>query len=100
MGLRDTLRQAKEAMSPDAIKQGLSSFGQPPSEEELAASRAAMTPEQQAAYDAQVAQVTAAQQQAMATSEDHRVLDGPAGDFLYGPSAADQMAALQSGGIG
>lgn len=86
-------------MSPDAIKQGLSSFGQAPTEEELAAARAAMTPEQQAAYDAQVAQVAASQQQAMAASDTHRVLDGPAGDFLYGPSAADQMATLQSGGI-
>ncbi len=101
MGLRDTLRQAKEAMSPDAIKQGLSAFGQPPSEEELAAARAAMTPEQQAAYDAQLAQVAVAQQQAqeaqqqaIAASEAHRVLDGPAGDHLYGPSAEAQMAAL------
>lgn len=100
MGLRDTLRQAKEAMSPDAIKQGLASFNQPPTEEELEASLATLTPEQRAAYDAQMAQAALAQQQGTAAADSHRVLDGPAGDFLYGPSAADQMATLQSGGIG
>ena len=100
MGLRDTLRQAKEAMSPDAIKQGLASFNQPPTEEELEAALATLTPEQRAAYEAQMAQAAMAQQQGFAASEAHRVLDGPAGDFLYGPSAADQMATFQTGGIG
>lgn len=100
MGLRDTLRQAKEAMSPDAIKQGLSSFGQQPTPEQLEQALAAMTPEQRAAYEANQVQAAAAQQQGLAASEAHRVLDGPAGEFLYGPSATDQLAALQTGGLG
>lgn len=94
MGLRDTFNLAKQAMSPDAIRQGLSSFGQQPTPEQLEQALATMTPEQRAAYEAQQAQAAAAQQQAIDASNAYRVLDGPAGDHLYGPSAEAQMAAL------
>lgn len=100
MGIRDTLRLARQAMSPENIKQGLSASMTPPTAEEMEATLAALPPEQRAELEANMALADAAQEQAIAQSEAHRVLDGPAGDFLYGPSAADQMAALQTVGIG
>jgi len=99
MGIRDTLRLAKQAMSPEAIKQGLSTGMTPPTPEEMQATLDSLPPEQRAEVEANMAQANAAQEQAIAQSEAHRVLDGPAGDFLYGPSATAQMAALQTGGI-
>src|SRR5689334_2791783 len=98
MGLRDTLKLAKQAMSPENIKQGLAA-STTPSEEQLQAALATMTPEQRAAYDANMAQAAASQQAAIEASNAYRVLEGPAGDFLYGPSASDQMAAYQTGGV-
>lgn len=101
MGIRDTLRLAKQAMSPEAIKQGLAASSlTPPTAEEMQATLDSLPPEQRAELEANLAQAEAAQAQSTAYAEAHRVLDGPAGDFLYGPSAADQMATLQSGGIG
>lgn len=100
MGIRDTLRLAKQAMNPEAIKQGLSAASMtPPTREEMQATLDSLPPEQRAELEANLALANAAQEQAMAQSEAHRVLDGPAGDFLYGPSAAAQMTALQTGGI-
>lgn len=100
MGLRDTLRLAKQAMTPENIKQGLSASMAPPTPEQMEATLAALPPEQRAELEANMALAEANQKAALAASEAHRVLDGPAGDFLYGPSAADQMAAFQTGGIG
>ncbi|HMQ27440.1 MAG TPA: hypothetical protein PKA98_15730, partial [Acidimicrobiales bacterium] len=101
MGIRDTLRLAKQAMSPEAIKQGLAASSlTPPTAEQMQATLDSLPPEQRAELEANLAQANAAQAQTIAQSEAHRVLDGPAGDFLYGPSAADQMGTLQSGGIG
>jgi hypothetical protein len=100
MGFRDTLRQAKQAMSPEAIKQGLDAARNPPTAEEMEATLAQLTPEQRAAYDANMAQVAAAQEESYALSDAMRVLDGPAGDFLYGKSAQEQQAILAEQGIG
>jgi hypothetical protein len=100
MGLRDTLKLAKQAMSPENIKQGLAASTNPPTEEQLQAALATMTPEQRAAYDANMAQAAASQQAALEASNAYRVLEGPAGEFLYGPSATQQMEAFQTGGIG
>ena len=99
MGIRDTLKLAKQAMNPEAIKQGLSTGMTPPTEEELQATLEALPPEKRAEVEANLAAGRAAEQEAFAMDEARRVLDGPAGDFLYGPSAAEQMAALQTGGI-
>lgn len=100
MGFRDTLRQAKQAMNVDAIKQGLDASRNPPTQEEIDASLASLTPEQRAAYDANMAQVEAGRQESLAAQAEIRVLDGPAGEFLYGTSIADQDAAWAAGGLG
>lgn len=94
MGLFKNLKVMKEHMAA-----GLS--GQGPSEEALAA----LTPEQRAAYDANMAKVAAAQ--AEASTEHTRVetqrqsrqaLRGAAGEYVYGPAAEtltpEQMAAM------
>jgi len=100
MGFRDTLRQAKQAMNVDAIKQGLDAARNPPTQEEIDASLASLTPEQRAAYDANMAQVEAAKHESLDAEAAIRVLDGPAGEFLYGTSIADQDAAWAEGGVG
>ena len=100
MGFRDTLRQAKQAMNVDAIKQGLDAARNPPTQEEIDASLATLTPEQRAAYDANMAQVNAGRQASLDDEAEIRVLDGPAGEFLYGSSIADQEAAWAAGGVG
>ncbi|HYF45470.1 MAG TPA: hypothetical protein VD926_04620 [Acidimicrobiales bacterium] len=75
----------------DGISSGLS--GEGPSPDALAAA----TPEQRAAYEAQLAraaaedvQVHAGFEEAKALSEAARVLDGPAGDKLHGPGLTDE----------
>ena len=100
MGFRDTLRQAKQAMNMDAIKQGLDASLNPPTQEEIDASLETLTPEQRAAYDANMAQVDAAKQESLDSEATIRVLDGPAGEFLYGMSITDQDAAWAAGGVG
>ncbi len=100
MGFRDTLRQAKQAMNVDAIKQGLDAARNPPTQEEIDASLETLTPEQRAAYDANMAQVNAGKQASLDAEAEIRVLDGPAGDFLFGTSIADQGAAWAAGGVG
>ncbi len=69
MALFKTLKQVKQAMSPEAIKQGLeasraemSGAGTSLSDEQLAA----MAPEQRAAYDAATAQAARGQAEAAA----------------------------------
>ena len=100
MGFRDTLRQAKQAMNVDAIKQGLDAARNPPTQEEIDASLEQLTPEQRAAYDANMAQVNAGKQESLDAEAAIRVLDGPAGEFLYGMSITDQDAAWAAGGVG
>ncbi len=100
MGIRDTLRLAKQAMSPEAIKQGLSASTTPPTPEEMQATLDSLPPEPRAELEANLALAKAAREQALAQSEAHRVLDGPAGNFLYGPSAAEQLASLETESLG
>ncbi|MCB1005798.1 MAG: hypothetical protein KDB35_16565 [Acidimicrobiales bacterium] len=100
MGLRDTLRQARQAMSPAAIRQGLAGGLSPPTPEQLEVALAAMPPEQRAEVEAGLAAAADGRTQALAASEAHRVLDGPAGQHLYGASATDQAAAFEAGGLG
>ena len=85
MGLRDYLKQAKESMAAGMRGEG-------PSAEALAS----LTPEQRAAYDARMAEVAAAvggvqaQHEQLVADHDERVaarpLQGPAGEWLYGPA--------------
>lgn len=79
----------------DKIKQGLESALASPTPEEIEASLAQLTPEQRASYHAQMAQAAnseaeaqAEYERARAISESWRILDGPAGEALHGPSLA------------
>ena len=100
MGLFKNLKAMK-----DAVAAGMS--GEGPSAEALAS----LSPEQRAAYDAQMAQVAAAQQEASANHAqiraDHadrvasRPLHGPAGEHVYGSTelaglSPDEVAAMSS----
>jgi hypothetical protein len=95
------------------LKIGLDSIKNPPTPEEIEASLASLTPEQRAAYDANMARVeqgraesTAAWAEARAANERSRILDGPAGDFLHGAAVGDSMspdaveARIASEGLG
>jgi hypothetical protein len=73
------------------LKQGLDAARNPPSPEEIQASLQQLTPDQRAAYDANMAQVAAAQresqqawEQSKAINDQARILEGPAGRYLYG----------------
>jgi hypothetical protein len=100
MGIRNTLKQAAQAMSPENVKRGLEASKNPPSQEEIDANRALMTPEHRAEYDAQVANAEAGRQAAEAAAAQPvtdpsaalRALDGAAGDLVYGKSAEEQNA--------
>jgi hypothetical protein len=89
MGLLENLKAMK-----DAVAAGVRGDG--PSAEALAS----LTPEQRAAYDAQLAEAAAAQEHAARVSaelEDRRPLAGPAGEWRYGASGAptaEQLAAM------
>lgn len=93
MGL---LRNVVAAFKPSNIARGLDAARNPPSDAEIAASLAWLTPEQRAAYDANMAAVErgraegqAAWEQAKATSDATRVLEGPAGKYVYGAGVND-----------
>ncbi len=90
MGLFKDLRQG---LSPSALKQGLAASREAlsgnfqPTEEQLAA----LTPEQRAAYEANMAQVAQAQEESVAAHREfvqrelgRRALYGPAGEYVYG----------------
>ena len=84
------------AFKPSNIRQGLDAARNPPSAAQLEAALATLSPEQRAAYEANMAQVRAAQaagqeayEQALAISDAARVLDGPAGRYLYGGQPGD-----------
>ena len=77
----------------DNLRRGLEAARNPPSQEEIESSLAQLTPEQRAAYDANMARVRAAEAESQASWEQaaeindrHRVLGGPAGRHLYGAS--------------
>ena len=77
-------------------KQGLDAVRNPPDPAAIEASLASLTPEQRAAYDANMARVSVAQAESQASWElsaainrEARVLEGPAGTHLYGASADD-----------
>ena len=74
------------------IKRAVNAVRNPPTLEERLA---LLTPEQRAAYDAQMAQ----SQAAIATADDHRLLGGPAGRHVYGPTTQEQMAQLAEPGM-
>lgn len=89
MGAFRKLKLIKDAMSPDAIRQGLAASRQGPTEEQLAA----LTPEQRAAYDAAMAQAAAAEAQVAADAQaraeadmGRRALGGAAGEHVHGPA--------------
>lgn len=76
------------------LKQGLEAARNPPDQAAIEASLANLTPEQRAAYDANMAGVRAAEseaqqswEQAAAINREARILEGPAGTHLYGASA-------------
>jgi hypothetical protein len=92
MGLFKNIKVMKDAMA-----QGMSGAG--PTEEALAA----LTPEQRAAYDAQMAAVAAAQaeaQQAFQAQQPAQGLGGAAGEHVHGPAAPalspDQIAQMSA----
>ena len=95
------------------LKQGIDAAKNPPTPEQIEESLKYLSPEQRAAYDAQMARVAEAQaegqasyQQARAINDEARILEGPAGDHVYGkgmasmPSPDDANAAYAAGGIG
>ncbi len=96
-----------------SIKQGIESSLSGPDPEQTEAALASLTPEQRAAYDAQMAKVAEAQAESQASFEEARaigdqarVLDGPAGDYVHGPKPDDGMSPdaiarqMQAGGSG
>src|SRR5215210_31627 len=93
MGL---IRQVAAAFKPSSIARGLDAARNPPSQAEIEAGLAHLTPEQRAAYDANMARVEqgraesrAAWEQAKALEDEARVLGGPAGRYVYGAGMAD-----------
>jgi hypothetical protein len=96
------------------LKQGLDAARNPPSPEQIEESLKQLTPEQRAAYEANMAQVAEAQaevqasyEQARAINDEARVLEGPAGQYLYGaamrdfdPTAPPDVGAMLSAGLG
>lgn len=90
------LKNVMTAFKPSNIKQGLDAARNPLDPAQLEASLASLTPEQRAAYDANMAQVAQAQAEgaaayaeARAIEDQHRVLRGPAGKYVYGSGMAD-----------
>ncbi|NYJ03482.1 hypothetical protein HNR19_004180 [Nocardioides thalensis] len=85
------LKQIGQALSPDAIRQGLAASRESlASGGQLSAEQlAAMTPEQRAQYEQAMADsratVAANADAAIEREMERRVLFGPAGDWLYGP---------------
>ena len=93
------LKNVAAAFKPSSIKQGLAAYQQPIDPAVIQAQVDALPPEHRAAYEANMAQVAAAQAEAMAgfteakaLSDSVRVLDGPAGRYLYGQQLSDPMS--------
>lgn len=90
------LKNVVTAFKPSNLAQGIEAARNPPSAAQIEASLASLTPEQRAAYDANMAEVErgraesqAAWEQAKEISDGVRVLDGPAGRYLYGATPGD-----------
>lgn len=84
-------KQVASAFKPSSIARGLDAARNPPDPEAIEASLEALTPEQRAAYEGNVAAVAqsraeaqAAWEQAKAAHDDARILRGPAGRYLDG----------------
>lgn len=100
------------AFKPSNIAKGIEAARNPPSQEEIDAMVAQLSPEDRAKYEQNMAQVERGRQearesyaQAKAIEDQHRVLDGPAGRYLHG-SSMDLMgdpdeveAKLQADGV-
>jgi hypothetical protein len=85
------LKQVFTAFKPENVKRGLEAARTPVDQAQLEANLAQLTPEQRAAYDANMAQVAQGQAEsqqawgeAKAIADKARVLEGPAGRWLYG----------------
>ncbi|GAA4816192.1 hypothetical protein ACFQ0K_07765 [Nocardioides caeni] len=94
------LKQIGQALSPDAIRQGLAASQQAMAnggqltEEQLAAS----TPEQRATYEEAMARAAQATDDAIAAETGRRALLGPAGEHLYGPlPSAERLTTVDFG---
>ena len=79
-----------------SIKQGLDAARNPPDQAAIEESLKSLTPEQRAAYDANMARVAQGQAESQASYEnaveindEARVLEGPAGKYLYGAAVRD-----------
>ncbi|KRA39039.1 MULTISPECIES: hypothetical protein [unclassified Nocardioides] len=94
------LKQIGQALSPDAIRQGLAASreamanGGRLTPEQLAT----MTPEQRAQYDEAMARAQKSVDDTIANERARRVLLGPAGDHVYGPMPdREQMTSTDIG---
>jgi hypothetical protein len=90
------LKDVATAFKPANIKRGLDASRGPVDQAAIDASVEALTPEQRAAYDANMAKVEEGRAQSRAAWEEAReledrirVLYGPAGRYLHGPSLED-----------
>ena len=90
------LRNVVTAFKPSNISRGLDAARHPQSQAEIEASLVHLSPEQRAAYDANMVRVRQAEaesqasyEEARAISEQTRVLEGPAGRYLHGMGIAD-----------
>ncbi len=89
-------KQVVTAFKPSNIAQGLEAARNPPDAAAIEASLATLTPEQRAAYDANMAEVERGQaeaqaswEQAKAINDEARILGGPAGRYVYGAGMSD-----------
>src|SRR5262245_26385493 len=87
--MKRTIKLAAEAFKPANLARGL----RPASPEEIEAALEHATPEQRAAYHAQMARADAAMEDARVRDEARRVLFGPAGLAVHGPTVAEQQGA-------
>ncbi|MEV4421936.1 hypothetical protein AB0L40_18420 [Patulibacter sp. NPDC049589] len=89
-------KQVATAMRPSNIVKGLDAARNPPDQAAIEAGLASLTPEQRAAYDANMARVAEAQvasqaswEEARAIHDEARILGGPAGRYLHGAGMGD-----------
>ena len=110
------LKDVATAFKPSNIAKGLDAARNPPSQAEIEASLQHLTPEQRAAYDANMQRVdegraasAQAMREALELEDRSRVLYGPAGRYLYGasmresgPSSPEELEAqiAQDGVLG
>ncbi|WP_028065149.1 hypothetical protein [Solirubrobacter soli] len=87
--MKRTIKLAAEAFKPANLARGL----RPASSEDVEAVLEAATPEQRAAYLAQVERAEAAARDAQSRDEARRVLFGPAGSAVHGPTIDEQQGA-------